>query len=102
MNKQILCSWFKIDILKLTWVRKGFEKGRCPLCGQKEDALHILLKCSKTRKWMEQFLSRKWFTVNEEVAYKRTINCTNAVELKHTEKYLHKIRCKLGNKISNI
>jgi hypothetical protein len=27
----------------------------------------ILLKCSEIRKWREQFLSRKWLIVNEEV-----------------------------------
>jgi hypothetical protein len=38
------------------------------------------------RKWMEQFLSRKWLIVFGEVAYKRTINCTNAVELRNIGK----------------
>jgi hypothetical protein len=28
----------------------------------------------------------------EEVAYKRTINCANAVELRNAGKYMHKIR----------
>jgi hypothetical protein len=69
--------------------------------GKKMDALHILLKCLETRKWREQFLSRKWVTANEEVAYKRILNCTNVVEL-NIEKYLYKIRCKWENKISNV
>jgi hypothetical protein len=83
-------------------MRKGFEKGRCPLCREDEDALHILLKCLETRKWGEQLLSRKWRIVNEEVAYKRIINCTNAIELRNTGKYLYKIRYKWDNKINNI
>jgi hypothetical protein len=64
--------------------------------------MHILLKCSKTRKWREQFLGRKWLTVNEEVAYKRIINLTNAVELRSIGKYLYKIRCNYENEISSI
>jgi hypothetical protein len=52
-------AWFKIGIWKLRGMRKGFDKGRCPLCSEEEDPKHILLKCSETRKWREQFLSRK-------------------------------------------
>jgi hypothetical protein len=47
-------------------------------------------------------VSRKWLTVNDEVAYKRIINCTNVGELRHIGKLLYKIRCKWENKISNI
>jgi hypothetical protein len=59
------------------------------------------LKCSETRKWREQILSRNVFVVNDEVAYKRIINCTNDVELRNTGKYLYKITCKWENKINN-
>jgi hypothetical protein len=36
---------------------RGFEKGKCPLC-RVEDVTQtgILLKCSETKKWREQFL----------------------------------------------
>jgi hypothetical protein len=57
-------------------MRKESEKGRCPLCREDKDAVHILLKCSQTRKWREKLLSRKWFIVNEEVAYKKITNCS--------------------------
>jgi hypothetical protein len=71
-------------------VRKGFEKGRCPLCSEEEDAIHILLKCSETR----QFLSRKWLRLNEWIFFKEIINCTNSIELRHIGSYLYKIKCK--------
>jgi hypothetical protein len=83
-------------------MRKASEKGRCPLCREKEDAVHILLKCSETRNWREQFWSRKWLIVNEEVAYKTKKKCTNAVELRNIGKYLYKIKCQWENEISNI
>jgi hypothetical protein len=57
-------AWFKTGIWKLRGMRKGSEKGRCPLCTEEEDALYIKLKCS------EKILSKKWLTVDEEVAYK--------------------------------
>jgi hypothetical protein len=45
-------------------------------CNENEDALHVLLKYLETSKWRELLLSIKWRTVNEEVAYKRIVNCT--------------------------
>jgi hypothetical protein len=74
-------------------MRKGYEKGRRPLCTGEEDALHTLLKCSEARKRREQLMSRKWLIIKEEVAYKIIINCTNAVELRYIGKNLFKIRC---------
>jgi hypothetical protein len=71
-------------------MRKGFEKGRCPLCSENEDAVHILLKCSETRKWRDQFLSRKWQIVNEEIAYKKITNCTNIIELRNSYRNISK------------
>jgi hypothetical protein len=35
------------------------------------------------RKSRGEFLSIKWLTVNEEVAYKRITNCFNAEELRY-------------------
>jgi hypothetical protein len=46
-------------------------------------------------------LSSKWLNINEEVAYKKTMNCTNIAELR-IGKYLYKIRCTWQNNISNI
>jgi hypothetical protein len=51
---------------------------------------------------MEQFLSRKWSTVNDEIANKRITNSTNAAELRNVEKHLYEVRYKLENKISKI
>jgi hypothetical protein len=95
-------AWFKTSIWKLRGMRKGFEKGRCPLCSEDEDAIHILLKRLETRNWRDQFLSRKWLKLNEGLAYKKIINCTNIIELKNIGIYLYKIKCKWENKIRNL
>jgi hypothetical protein len=47
-------------------------------------------------------LSRKWFMVNEGIAYKKVINCTNIIELRNIGNYLYKIKCKWKNKIRNL
>jgi hypothetical protein len=73
-------AWFKTGIWKLSGMKKGFENGRCPLCSKEEDPIHILLKCLKTRKWREQFLSRKWLRLNKWIVFKKIINCTNSIE----------------------
>jgi hypothetical protein len=44
----------------------------------------------------------EWLIINEEVAYKRMINCTSAVELRNIGGYLYKVRCKWENKISKV
>jgi hypothetical protein len=59
----------------------------------------IQLKCSETKKWIEQFSSSEWFNINKDVAYKWIINCTNAAEWRNVGKYLYKIRCKWKNKL---
>jgi hypothetical protein len=48
-NERSGLAWFKTGIRKLRGMRKGFVKGRCPLCSKNEDAIHTLLKCSETR-----------------------------------------------------
>jgi hypothetical protein len=66
-----------------------------------EDPIHILLKCSETRKWREQFLRRKWLRLNEWIVFKK-INCTNSIESRNIGSYLYKIKLKLENKIRNL
>jgi hypothetical protein len=43
-------------------------------------------------------LSRKWQIINEELAYKKIINCTNTIELRNLVRYLYKIKCKWENR----
>jgi hypothetical protein len=61
-----------------------------------------LLKCLETRKWREQFLSRKWLMISEWIVYKKIINCTNIIDLKNIGIYLYKMTCKWENKIRNL
>jgi hypothetical protein len=92
-NERNGLAWFKTGIWKLRGMRIRFEKGRCPLCSEDEDAIHIL-KCSETRKWREKCLSRKLLVLNEGIAYTKIMNCTNIIELRNFEIYLYKTRCK--------
>jgi hypothetical protein len=101
-NERSGLAWFKTGIWKLKSKRKVFEKERCPLCSDDEHAIRILLKCSETRKWREQFLSRKWLMLNEWIAYKKIINCINIIELRYLGIYLYTIKCKWENKIMNL
>jgi hypothetical protein len=41
--------WWKAEIWKLRGIRKGFERGRCPLCLREEDARQIILECCETK-----------------------------------------------------
>jgi hypothetical protein len=53
---------------------------------------HVLPISSETWKLREHLLSRKCFTVNEELAHKE-INCVHTSELRNIEIYLHEITC---------
>jgi hypothetical protein len=50
MKEKMGIIWLKAGIWKLRGIRRGFEKGKCPLCLGEKDAKHILLKCSETKK----------------------------------------------------
>jgi hypothetical protein len=59
----------------------GFEKRRCPLRRDKKICYTYKVKTFVNEEAEEIIFSRKWLAINEEVAYKRTINFTNVVEL---------------------
>jgi hypothetical protein len=86
--------WLKAGIWKLRGIRRGFGRGRCPLYLEEEDAKHILLKCSETKKWKEECLNSKWLNINEDLAYRKIISCTNVNMLKSLGKYSYKTKCK--------
>jgi hypothetical protein len=79
--------------------RKGFERGRCPLCLGEEGAKHIILECCETKKWREKYVHSNWLNINEDLAYKKIISCNNATRLKAIGKYLFKTKCKWENKV---
>jgi hypothetical protein len=58
-KKRMGIIWLKARIWTLRWIRRGFERGRCPLCLGEEDAKHILLKCSETSKWKEECVEQQ-------------------------------------------
>jgi hypothetical protein len=58
-----------------------------------ENAIHILLKCPETNRCRYIFPSNEWVKINEEVAYKKTIECSNVNKLRGLGKYLYRVRC---------
>jgi hypothetical protein len=67
--------------LEIGGTRRGYGRGRYPLWRHGGDALHILLNCLDTRN-CKKFLNIKWLIVDDKMAYKRKIDCTNSVKLK--------------------
>jgi hypothetical protein len=63
--------WMKAGVWKLRGIRRGLEKGTCPLCRGNEDAKHTLLRCPETKKWRMQFINKKWLCINEELAHRK-------------------------------
>jgi hypothetical protein len=91
--------WLKAGIWKLSGISRCFERGRCPLCLGEEDAKQILLKCSETITWREECVSSNWLNINEDIAYRKIISCTNVNKIISLGKYLFKTKCKWENKV---
>jgi hypothetical protein len=88
-----------VESRDLKTIRRGFERGRCPLCLGEDDAKHILLKCSETKKWREECVNSNWLNINEDLAYRKIISYTNVNKIKFLRKYLFKMKCKWENKV---
>jgi len=65
-------------------------KGRCHSCAGEESELYLLLKCPKTQKWGEEFLSRKWHHIKQEITTRKMLTDKNDTELRQ----LGTIACK--------
>jgi hypothetical protein len=62
-------------------VRKNADK-RCPICQEEEDAKRILLERRDTRNCRMNLMKDKWLNMNEEIAYRKLLNCTNKDQIK--------------------
>jgi hypothetical protein len=84
----------KAGVWKLRGIRRGWERGTCPLCRGNENVKHILLSCPETRKWRMQFINKKRLCINEELTCKKIVNCTNKACKIHLGEYLDKVNHK--------
>jgi hypothetical protein len=41
-------------------MRGKTEKGKCPMCGEEDDPVHITLKCSENKFWSEVYIKNEW------------------------------------------
>jgi hypothetical protein len=67
-----------------------------------EDVKQRLLGCSETKKLRMQFMSKKWLCINEELAYRKIINCTNKAHIVNLGKYLDKVRHKRESMVRKV
>jgi hypothetical protein len=44
------------------------------------------------------FFNSQWLNINEEVGYWKLVICTKSIELKYSDRYLCKIKCKWRNR----
>jgi HKD family nuclease len=57
-----------------------------------EDTKHILLECPETKKWRTEMLCKRYLSINEEVAYKKMLSCTNKMTVKNMGRFLFRIQ----------
>jgi hypothetical protein len=60
---------------------------------------HILLSYLQTKKWRMQFINKKWLCINEELVYKKIVNCINKARIIHLGKYLDKVKHKWESRV---
>ena len=73
-------------------MRKNFERGRCPLCYEKEVEIHIMLVCSKTQGLRREYIEEKKLSVNPVVGLKKIMNERNKEQLRKTGLMLWRIK----------
>jgi hypothetical protein len=81
-------AWLIAGIWQVKGVRRNADKGRCPLCFEKDDVEHILLECKETKYWREKLTHDKWLNMNKEVTYRKIIKTTNRTHIQNVGKYL--------------
>jgi hypothetical protein len=48
---------------------------------------------------MNAICEQEWLCINEEIAYKKIVNCTNKSHVVHLGEYLDKVKRKWENKV---
>jgi hypothetical protein len=81
-------------VWKLEGTRRNTDKGRCHFCEGEEDVKHILLDCLETSNWRMKFFNNTWLNMNKEIAYKKTLWCTNKGQTINLGRYLQKVKYK--------
>jgi hypothetical protein len=88
---------------KLKGLRKGAERGRCPLREEEMTASHILLKCKELKRWRVTILQQEMSTnKRKKTAYRKLIRNNTTLELDSLNKCLYKMKCKKENKIEKL
>jgi hypothetical protein len=58
-------AWLIAGIWQLKGVRRNADKGRCPLCFEKENVKHILLDCKETKHWRLKLIHDERLNMNK-------------------------------------
>jgi hypothetical protein len=69
------------------------------LCLGKEDTKHILLECPETKTWRTEMLCKRWLDINEGIAYRKLLSCTNKMTVKNKGTFLFRVQCKWERKV---
>ena len=68
------------------------------MCLGEEDIKHMLLYCLETGKWIRNFVNKKWFSVNKEIACRNVLSYANKDQIRNVVvRYLDQVKCKQFN-----
>jgi hypothetical protein len=82
-------SWLITSSCRLRGLRRGWERGSCPLSREVENVIHIFLKFPETKRW--RYLGTEWLQVNEEVAYRKMVGCNSVAKLRGLGMFIFRV-----------
>jgi hypothetical protein len=67
-----------------------------------EDIKHLLLNCAESKNWRTQYMSKEWLFINEQLPYRKILNCSSKAHIMHLGEYLGKVKGEWENRMRNL
>ena len=61
-------------------IRKNFEKGKCPLCKETENEIHIMLESKKTIEMRKEHIEERLLKLDSKLALVKILNTYKNIE----------------------
>ena len=94
-------SWYRLGLWRSGGGRRKFPKDKCPLCGEREDEIHILLECSKTAEMRKVYIEERKLRVNPTIGLMKIMNEKKIENIRKIGIMLWRIKCLWRNVIEN-
>jgi hypothetical protein len=98
-NERSGLVWMETRAWGLRGFRRGMGKEHVSYMWETK-MLSTYCCCPDTKERRMKFMYKKWLYVNEELAYRKIINCTNKTHMINLGKFLDKVRHEWENRVT--